>query len=64
MVAAVRITETDSKAAIGDRRYWQVGHPERQAFSGWVTDGYRALIGGRSTAGDGVWVRAYTRDGH
>ena len=47
-----------------DPRYWQPGHPERQAFSDWVTEGWQVL----TRAGEGlggtrqVTVRAYHRN--
>ncbi|MBO1077587.1 hypothetical protein [Roseomonas haemaphysalidis] len=52
-----------------DPRSWQSGHPERSAYSAWVSDGWQALgkasSGGRTAEGL-VFVRAYdrTRNGH
>lgn len=60
----VRITEADLRKAMRDARYWQAGHPERAAFSTWVTDGYRALHPSDAAPRASVWVRAYTRNGH
>lgn len=39
----VRITQADLRQAMRDARYWKPGHPERAAYSAWVTDGFRAL---------------------
>lgn len=59
----VRITEADLRHAMRDARYWQAGHPERAAFSAWVTDGFRALHPGDAASRSSVWVKAYTRNG-
>jgi hypothetical protein len=60
----VMITEADLRQAMRDARYWQAGHPERAAFSAWVTDGFRALYPLDAGPRSAVWVRAYTRNGH
>jgi hypothetical protein len=47
-----------------DERYWRPGHPEREAFAGWVTGGFRGLYPSDGAERGAVWVRAYVRDGH
>ena len=37
------ITEDSLRRAMRDDRYWQVQHPERGAYAGWVTKGWQAL---------------------
>jgi len=65
----VPATEASLKRAMRDPRSWQSGHPERSAYSAWVSDGWQALgkasPGGRTAEGL-VFVRAYdrTRNGH
>jgi hypothetical protein len=56
------ITEADLRTAMRDPRYWQAGHPERQAFNDWVGEGWRALSAVEG-AGDTrvVRVQAYRR---
>ena len=58
----VMITEADRRQAMRDARYWQAGHPERAAFSAWVTDGFRALQSTRCRAsrigvGEGLYAQ-------
>jgi hypothetical protein len=60
MAESITITEADLRAAIRDPRYWMSGHPEREGFAGWVTEGFRALHGPEAKGGS-VKVRAYTR---
>ena len=64
-MATVPITEADLKRAMRDPRYWQSGHPEREDWSAWVTEGWQGLENGASTRGPGgekvVRVRAYVR---
>lgn len=58
------ITEDSLRRAMRDDRYWQVQHPERGAYAGWVTKGWQALATSplRTAAGQGmVSVRAYER---
>ena len=58
------ITEDSLRRAMRDDRYWQVQHPERGAYAGWVTKGRQALATSplRTAAGQGmVSVRAYER---
>ena len=68
-MALMPLTETGLRSAMRDRRYWQSGHPEREAYVGWVSRGWRALEGSPYRAPSGssvVFVQAYTRvrDGH
>jgi len=58
MSMRVPVTEPALRRAMRDERYWRPGHPEREGFVGWVTDGYRQLASGTSGM---VFVRAYTR---
>ena len=58
------ITEDSLRRAMRDDRYWQVQHPERGAYAGWVTKGWQALATSplRTAAGQSmVSVRAYER---
>ena len=64
MPQTVRVTEQDLRGAMRDERYWRSGHPERAAFVGWVTDGFRGLYPSDGAARVAVWVRAYVRNGH
>lgn len=43
MANPIRITEADLRSAMREPRYWQNGHPERDAFTGWVRGGFGAL---------------------
>ncbi len=54
MAERIRITETDLRYFMRDRRYWQAGHPERQGYVAWVTDGFRTLFGSSDGAGSGA----------
>lgn len=60
----VPVTEQDLREAMRDRRYWQPGHPERQAWSDWVTTGWQGLYPADGAARPMVWVRPYRRNGH
>jgi hypothetical protein len=63
-MATIRVTETDLRAAMRDRRYWQPGHPERAAFGDWVTEGWQRLHGPDAATEGGervVQVRAHDR---
>jgi hypothetical protein len=64
MPRTVRVTEQDLRGAMRDERYWRSGHPERAAFVGWVTDGFRGLYPADGAARGAVWVRTYVRNGH
>jgi hypothetical protein len=47
-----------------DRRYWQSGHPERDDYARWVTEGFQALVAAEQAGASGtieVQVRPYTR---
>lgn len=60
----VPITEASLRAAMRDKRYWQTGHPERDAYSDWVTGGWSALEGSPHRNAEGstmVFIRAYSR---
>ncbi len=58
----VPVTPASLRRFMSDPRYWDAGHPERAAFTGWVTQGFRALYRGNSHAKpDGVWVSPYDR---
>lgn len=61
MPMRVPISEASLRRAMRDDRYWLPGHPERQAYAGWVSDGYRALGAAGSGGGGVVFVRAYVR---
>ena len=54
----VRITEADLRSAMREPRYWQPHHPERSAFTTWVTKGWHALTPKDAPAKGSVWVRA------
>jgi pimeloyl-ACP methyl ester carboxylesterase len=61
-MASQRVTEGDLRAAMRDPRYWQPGHPEREAWNDWVSEGFRALAREEQRGGSGaVNVRPYTR---
>lgn len=53
----VPVTEQDLREAMRDRRTWQPGHPERQAWSDWVTTGWQGLYPADGAARPMVWVR-------
>lgn len=49
---------------MGDPRYWTSGHPERRAYTDWVTEGWQRLASSPHRTADGaatVFVRAYAR---
>jgi hypothetical protein len=64
MPAPIRITEADLRQAMREPRYWRSGHPERTAFTGWVTEGFRGRYPCDAAPRQSVWVEAYTREGH
>jgi hypothetical protein len=64
MPSPIRITEPDLRQAMRDPRYWRSGHPEREAFGAWVTEGYRGLYPRDAAPRTSVWVKPYTREGH
>ena len=70
------LTEESLGEPIRDDRYWQRGHPERQAYRDFVTEGFKTFYAGRTFVRDGrgrlveadssvsggtVHVRAHTR---
>lgn len=58
------INEAALREAMRDRRYWQPGHPERERYGAWVTEGWQALVAARDQGADTVvHVRAYERRG-
>lgn len=59
-----RLTEADLRTAMTDRRYWQSGHPERMAYTGWVRQGWQSLHPAGGPSRSAVWVRPYMREGH
>lgn len=63
MANPIRITEADLRSAMREPRYWQNGHPEREAFTGWVRGGFGALHPKDAAARGAVWVRPYRREG-
>lgn len=63
MPDTLTITPGFLRQAIRDARYWREGHPERQAYSDWLTGAFRALHAEQRQDGASgpVQVRAYTR---
>lgn len=63
MAIRIPINETVLRRAMGTERYWQSGHPERQAFSDWVRNGFSAVFPAdrQASSGGTVFVRAYVR---
>ncbi len=58
------INEAALREAMRDRRYWQPGHPEREGYGAWVTEGWQALGAAPDQGADTVvHVRAYERRG-
>lgn len=57
----VPVTKEGLRAAMRDPRYWGAGHPEREAYHRWVTEGWQALVRDGQGKGGVVQVRAYTR---
>lgn len=58
------INEAALREAMRDRRYWQPGHPERERYGAWVTEGWQALVAAPDQGADTVvHVRAYERRG-
>jgi hypothetical protein len=64
MRQTISVTEQDLRGAMGEERYWRPGHPERAAFTAWVSGGFRGLYPADGPARGAVWVRPYVRDGH
>jgi len=64
MSEKVPIDAAGLRAAVSDERYWRAGHPERDAWRAWVTDGFQAMYGSAARPSGGVvYVRAYIRNG-
>ena len=61
MADFVPVTEESLRAAMRDPRYWRSGHPEREEYNRWVTEGWRAVVNEGQGKGGVVQVRAYTR---
>lgn len=63
MAIRIPINETALRRAMGTETYRQSGHPERQAFSDWVRNGFSAVFPADrpGSSGGTVFVRAYTR---
>jgi hypothetical protein len=40
----VPVVEESLRAAMRDPRYWRSGHPEREEYNRWVTEGWRAVV--------------------
>lgn len=61
MAKFIPVTEESLRAAMRDPRYWRSGHPEREEYNRWVTEGWRAVVNEGQGKGGVVQVRAYTR---
>ena len=61
MADFVPVTEESLRAAMRDPRYWRSGHPEREDYNRWVTEGWQAFVRGGQGKDGVVQVRAYTR---
>lgn len=61
MADFVPVTKEGLRAAMRDPRYWASGHPERDAYHRWVTEGWQALVREGQGKNGVVQVRAYTR---
>lgn len=61
MTIRMPITEGALRRAMRDERYWRPWHPERTAFSNWVTGGFQALGKGEPDGSGLVFVDSYTR---
>ena len=59
----LRITEADLRGAMREPRDWQPHHPERDAFTTWVTKGWYSLMPRDASAKGSVRVRAPVREG-
>lgn len=60
----IPMTEAKLREAMRDRRYWNAGHPERNAYATWVTATWQH-VASQDGGGDGVVrVRAYERHGN
>ncbi len=61
MADLVPVTEESLRAAMRDPRYWRSGHPERESYHRWVTEGWQAFVHEGEGKNGIVHVRAYTR---
>jgi len=61
MADFVPVTEESLRAAMRDPRYWRSGHPEREDYNRWVTEGWQAFVREGQGKNGAVQVRAYTR---
>lgn len=52
----IPVTKTGLRSAVRDRRYWQSVYPEREAYLGWVSHGWRAFEGSPYQASSGNLV--------
>jgi len=60
----IAVDAAQLRAAIADERYWKIGHPERAAWTAWVTDAFQSYYNDKNASdGSTVFVRAYTRNG-
>ena len=69
MTHAVKVTETDLRAAMRDPLYWDSTSlnwskvSERTRFADWVGHGWKGLHSPGGAPRTSVWVRAYEREG-
>jgi hypothetical protein len=61
MADFIPVTEESLRAAMRDPRYWRSGHPEREEYHRWVTEGWQAFVNEGQGKNGVVQVRAYTR---
>lgn len=61
MSDSFQVTEESLRSAMRDPRYWRAGHPERDAYFRWVSDGWQAYVQGGEGRNGIVHVRAYSR---
>jgi hypothetical protein len=57
----IPLTEAGLRSAMRDPRPWTSGHPEREAYAKWVTQGWQDFVRDGPERGGMVQVRAYTR---
>lgn len=55
------VTADSLRSAMRDPRYWRAGHPEREAYFRWVSEGWQAHVQGGEGRNGVVQVRAYSR---
>lgn len=61
MANLIPVTEESLRAAMRDPRYWRSGHPEREAYGRWVTEGWETFVREGEGKNGVVHVRAYSR---